>query len=96
MSTPRKLDVNEILQREGMHAELSIKTPEDDAQKEQRLKIDFYTFIVKELCPYVLAFMIVLAVAIYCMKVLFSGAGTPIERDRAWTAVIALLTGVTG
>ncbi len=52
--------------------------------------------IVKEPCPYVLAFMIVPAVSIDCMKVLSSGAGTTTERERAWTAVIALLSGVTG
>ena len=96
MAAAQKFDLNAFLQREDLKAELLIKTPEDQAEKAQRLKIEFQTFLIKDLGPYVLAFVIVLIVLTYCAKVLFIWTATGPDRDRAWTAVISLLTAVSG
>src|SRR3954447_19366474 len=92
----KKIDLNEFFQQGDVKAEFSVKSTEDEREKSLRLRKDFLGFLVKDLAPYVLAIVFVAAMGIYCFVVLGHRGSTPDEKQRAWAALSAILTGVVG
>jgi hypothetical protein len=96
MPPAKKFDINEALQREDVRLDLQLKTPEDDEEKKLRLHKEFLNFYVKDLAPYGLAILFVVAMGTYRFVVLIRSNSTPEEKQRAWAALSAILAGVVG
>ena len=87
---PKKLDFNELLHQGDVKVDLQVKTAEDEKEKTLRLRKDFYSFLVKDLAPYVMAMLFVFAMGGYCFWVLNRSRSTPEETQRAWSALSAI------
>jgi hypothetical protein len=66
----------------------------DDAN--HRRKQEFLSFVVKELSPFCLAGLFILAAGVYCFFELLNPKASPDAQQRAWTAFTMLLSGVLG
>jgi hypothetical protein len=93
---PKPLDFNDVLQKGEVKVDLQVKTAEDDQEKTLRLRKDFLSFLVKDLAPYVMAILFVLVMGGYCFVVLNRSGSTPEEKQRAWSALSAILGLVVG
>jgi hypothetical protein len=93
---PKQFDINEVFQKEDVKVEFQLKTAEDAEEKKLRLRKDFLGFLVKDLAPYVLAMGFVIAIGWYCFVVLNRSGSTPEEKQRAWSALTAILGLVVG
>jgi hypothetical protein len=75
---------------------LEIKTVEDPAEMGHRLRKEFLSFLVKDLCTYGVAILIVLVVLTYCFIVLVIRTSTPEEKNWAMSILTSILTGAIG
>jgi hypothetical protein len=75
---------------------VEIKTTEDPAEMEHRLRKEFFSFIVKDLGTYGIAILIVLVVLIYCFIVLVVRSSSPEEKSWAMSILTSILTGAIG
>jgi hypothetical protein len=91
-------DLNSIVSALLSHPRLQpeFKTRETPADAEHRRKREFLSFIVKELSPFCLATLFMLAVGVYCFHELLNPKASPETQQRAWTAFTMLLSGVLG
>jgi hypothetical protein len=51
MPPAKKFDINEVFQREGVRTKVQIETPEEEQEKQLRLRKEFLNFLVKDLAP---------------------------------------------
>ena len=75
---------------------VEIKTTEDPTEMEHRLRKEFFSFVVKDLCAYGIAILIVLVVLIYCFIVLVVRSSSPEEKSWAMSILTSILTGAIG
>lgn len=94
MPPAKKYDFNEVLQREDLKVRVQFETAEDDQEKTLRLRKEHLGFLVKDLAHYAMAILFVFAMGFYCFVVLLHSASTPEEKQRAWSALSAILVGV--
>jgi hypothetical protein len=87
-------DLNLLLNHPRLQPEF--KTRETPADAEHRRKREFLSFIVKELSPFCLAILFMLAAGVYCFHELLNPKASPETQQKAWTAFTMLLTGVLG
>jgi len=93
---PKQFDFNKILQQGDVKVDVQVKTAEDEQEKKLRLRKDFLGFLVKDLAPYAMAILFVIAMGVYCFVVLNRAGSTPEETQRAWSALSAILGLVVG
>jgi hypothetical protein len=92
---PKKLDVSAAITSGDLKVErIELKPPEDEQEKALRLKREHVLFYARDLAPWVFGYGVLAAIFVYCMGSLVWG--DPTSRDRAWSAVAAILTGVIG
>ena len=91
---PQHLDLGKLLDPKKVNFE--IKTPEDPAEKDHRLRKEFLSFVIKDLSAYVLAILIVIVVLIYCFMVLVIRDSPSQERGWAMSVLASILTGAIG
>jgi hypothetical protein len=61
-----------------------------------RRKLEFWSFLVKELLPHLAAIVVIFFIAIFCFMILIDPKSSPENQQRAWTAITAILTGIVG
>ena len=72
------------------------RSRETPADAEQRRKKEYLSFLVKELSPFLVAIIFIIAAGFYCLIVLLSPSASPDSQQRAWTVFTTLLSGVVG
>jgi hypothetical protein len=75
---------------------LEIKTVENPTEMNYRLRTEFLSFLVKDLCTYGVAILIVLVVLLYCFIVLVILSSTLEEKKWAMSILTSILTGAIG
>jgi hypothetical protein len=88
------VDVSKLLDPKRVNFE--IKTPEDPAEWDHRLRKDFLSFVIKDLSAYVAAILIALIALIYCFVVLIIRDSSPQEKGWAMSVLASILTGAVG
>jgi hypothetical protein len=76
--------------------EFRLQRIEDEAEKRQRLRKDFLSFLVKDPLTYAIAILLIIVAAAYCVWALWQ-PGLPRE-DRQWamSVLTSILTAVVG
>jgi hypothetical protein len=75
---------------------VEIKTAEDPTEMDYRLRKEFFAFLVKDLCTYGVAILIVVVVLVYCFVVLVVRSSSPDEKNWAMSVLTSILTGAVG
>jgi len=75
---------------------VDIKTAENPTEMNHRLRKDFLSFLVKDLCTYGIAILIVLVALSYCFIVLVIRSSSPEEKNWAMSVLTSILTGAIG
>jgi hypothetical protein len=91
---PKSLDLGK--QFDPKKFKVEIKTAEDPTEMDYRLRKEFFSFLVKDLCTYGVAILIVLVVLIYCFIVLVIRSSFPEEKNWAMSVLTSILTGAIG
>jgi hypothetical protein len=91
---PKSLDLGK--QFDPKKFKVEIKTAEDPTEMDHRLRKEFFSFLVKDLCTYGIAILIVLVVLIYCFIVLVIRSSSPEEKNWAMSVLTSILTGAIG
>lgn len=73
-----------------------LKKVEDDLEKRHRLRLEFLSFVFKELLPYLLSIGLILVTSVYCFWVLWQSSRPSEERKWAMSIITALLTAIVG
>ncbi len=69
---------------------------EDEQERALRLHKERMGFYFKELGSWLVGFVFVLAIGLFCFWVLVRVDSPPSEKDRAWSALSAILGGIVG
>jgi uncharacterized RDD family membrane protein YckC len=93
-SDPKSLDLGKLL--DPKRVKFEIKTPEDPAERDHRLRKEFLSFLIKDLSAYVIAVLIIIVVLIYCFVALVIRNSSPQERGWAMSVLASILTGAVG
>jgi hypothetical protein len=75
---------------------LEIKTVENPTELNYRLRKEFLSFLVKDLCTYGVAILIVIVVLVYCFVVLVIRSPSPDEKNWAMSVLTSILTEAIG
>jgi len=89
-------DIGSIVIPQGMAVKAEIKSPEDKAEKFQRLKMEVWSFWIKEALVYVFALVILLTTAVYCFWVLWHPGSSMEEKHWVMSTLTSLLVGIVG
>ena len=90
------LDFNKFVQDGGAKVDVKITSPEDVDEKRVRLLKDQWNFFVKEIGPYVVAALLVLAISVYCFIVLANSSSQIEDKQWARATLSAVAVGVVG
>jgi hypothetical protein len=69
---------------------------EDEQEKAQRLRKDMLSFYFKDLSVWMLGYLFIVLTGFYCFWVLTRSDATAVDKDRAWSAFMAILGGDCG
>ena len=95
MSIP-KFDIGALLPEGSKVEGLNIKAPEDPEDKAARLRREFWSFAVKEIAAYAVAFLFLNMIGGYCFAVVaWHGVVSP-EARAVFPLVTTLFGGVVG
>jgi hypothetical protein len=95
---PRKLSIDATIPsgKVDVSHEIQIRTAEEDEDKAIRRRKEHAEFCVKDLGPYVLAYVIIALVMVYVTWALFRAGSPAEERQWAMSIVTTILAGVVG
>ena len=97
MSGPaRKFDLGPLLPEGRVVKKIEVEAPEDEADKTLRLRKDWWSFVVKDLGPYVLSFLFVLLIGLYCLYVVAHHGVASAEAKLVLPMITTLFGGVVG
>jgi hypothetical protein len=89
---PRKAEIAAPLSVPGMELKaLEYKAVEDPQEKAIRLRKEMLNFYVKELLIWVIGCVFIVLTGFYCLWVLVRSESPPADKDRAWSAFMAIL-----
>jgi len=75
---------------------ITIKAPEDPDDKSLRLRKEFWTFVVKELAAYLVAFLFLVGIGVYCCFVVIRNGVMSPEARVVFPLITTLFGGVVG
>jgi len=95
---PRDVDVDRSDSFKGLTVSdpVTPKPTESAQEKAQRLHKELLGFYIKDLAVWILALFSVAAAWVFCFVILAGSGWSPAEKDRAWTAFMAITTGAIG
>jgi hypothetical protein len=96
MAGSPKFDFSTILSQQDLDVDLQLKTSEDEQEKDLRLHKERYSFYAKDLSVWILAPLFIVGAWFFCIGILVSTGSSAIEKERAWTAFMAITTGAIG
>ncbi len=92
----QKFDIGALLP-DGLKVDsLSIKAPEDPEDKAARLWRESWSFMVKELLAYIIAFLFLLVIGGYCCFVVARHGVVSAEARAVFPLITTLFGGVVG
>lgn len=94
--TSSKLDVAKAFADESIQTELTVKTKETPEDRAVRILKERWNFFVKEIGPYILAAVSVLAIGVYCLAVLSQSASSMDDKQWARSTLSVIVAGVVG
>src|SRR5262245_37451622 len=95
-SKPRKAEIAP-LSVPGMELKaLEYKPVEDDQERSQRLRKEMLNFFVKDLLIWIIGCLFIILTGLYCFWVLIRTNSPPADKERAWSAFMAILGGIVG
>ena len=92
----QKFDIGGLLPEGSKVESISIKAPEDSEDKAARLRREFWSFVVKELVAYVVAFLFLIAIGVYCCFVVARHGVVSPEARAVLPLITTLFGGVVG
>jgi hypothetical protein len=96
-SKPRKAEIAAPVSVLGMELKsLEYKAIEDEREKAQRLRKEMVNFYVKDVLIWTIGCLFILLTGLYCFLVLIRADSPPADKDRAWSAFMAILGGIVG
>jgi hypothetical protein len=93
---PTHVNFDKLIQDGGAKLNYKITSTEDSEEKRVRLLKERWNFFVKEIGPYVVAGLLVLAISAYCFVVLGHSASQPEDKQWAKGTLSAIAVGVGG
>lgn len=93
---PKKLDIGGHLPDGTQVESIHIKAPEDSEEKAARLRREFWSFVVKELVAYVVAFLFLIVISVYCCYVVAHYGVVSAEARTVFPLITTLFGGVVG
>ena len=92
----QKFDIGSVLAEGSKVESLTIKAPEDPEEKAARLRREFWTFVVKELLAYAVAFLFLIVIGGYCCFVVARHGVISAEVRAVFSLITTLFGGVVG
>jgi hypothetical protein len=92
----QKLDIGGLLPEGSKVKNISIEAPEDPEDKAARLRTEFWSFVVKELAAYGIAFFFLAIIGGYCCFVVASHGVVSPEARAVFPLITTLFGGVVG
>ena len=92
----QKFDIGGLLPEGSKVESVSIKAPEDPEDKAARLRREFWSFVVKELAAYAVAFLFLSAIGGYCCFVVARNGVVSAEARAVFPLITTLFGGVVG
>ena len=92
----RKFDIGDLLPEGSKVESVSIKAPEDPDDKAARLRREFWSFVVKELAAYLVAFLFLVVIGGYCCFVVAHHGVVSPEARVVFPLITTLFGGVVG
>jgi hypothetical protein len=89
-------DITSFVHDEARIKEVKIESPEDPDDKKLRLEKERWTFYVKDLAAYVLSFLFVLLIGLYCLFVVARYGVASAEAKLVLPLITSLFGGVVG
>jgi hypothetical protein len=95
--SPKDVNVTASLPIPGMKAKrVEYEAEEDKEEKAQRLHKELVGFYAKDLSVWILAPLFIVGAWFFCIWIIVSSGSSAIEKERAWTAFMAITTGAIG
>ena len=95
MATP-KFDIGGLLPEGSKVDSFSIKAPEDPEEKAARLRREFWSFVIKDLGAYAVAFFFLITIGCYCCFVVARYGVISAEARSVLPLLTTLFGGVVG
>ena len=94
--TRPKFEIGGLLPEGSKVESIVIKAPEDSDEKAARLRREFWSFAVKELAAYLVAFVFLLVIGGYCCFVVARHGVVSPEARAVFPLITTLFGGVVG
>lgn len=92
----QKFDIGGLLPEGSKVESINIRSPEDPADREARLRREFWDFVVKELTAYLVAFLFLIVIGAYCCFVVARYGVVSPEARQVFPLITTLFGGVVG
>ncbi len=92
----KKFDIAHLMPEGSKVETFSIKAPEDPQEKAARLRREFWSFMVKELAAYAIAFLFLVVIGGYCCYVVARHGVVSPEARAVFPLITTLFGGVVG
>ncbi|HEU5117752.1 MAG TPA: hypothetical protein VFT74_14090 [Isosphaeraceae bacterium] len=92
----QKFDIGGLLADGSRVENVNIKAPEDPEDKVARRRREFWSFVVKELAAYVVAFLFLIAIGGYCCHVVAHHGVVSQEARTVFPLITTRFGGVVG
>jgi hypothetical protein len=91
-----KFDIGALLHEESKVEHLEIKSPEDPDDKALRLRKEFWSYLVKDLAAYLISYVFLLLIGLYCLYVVARYGVASSEAKLVLPLITTLFGGVVG
>lgn len=96
-SKPRKAEIAAPVSVTGMELKtLEYRPVEDEREKAQRLRKEMLNFSIKDLLIWVIGCLFIILTGLYCFWILIRTESVAADKERAWSALMAILGGIVG
>jgi hypothetical protein len=92
----QKFDIGGLLPEGSKVENVTIKAPEDPEEKAARLRTEFWSFVVKDLAAYAVAFLFLIVIGGYCCFVIARNGVVSAEARAVFPLITTLFGGVVG
>jgi hypothetical protein len=81
---PKPIELGELLRQGASIEEIKIRGPEDPEDRLLRRRKDFLAFLIKDLLPYLVAFLVIGIMVLYCTVILAKYVAASAEGQMVW------------
>ena len=95
MST-RNIGIDKLAARDDVNVDISVKSVEDAAEKDHRLRKDRLQFYAKELGPLWMGSVVFFLLFLLCGWTIVNPNSPPAHVDKAWQIIAPMASGLIG